>query len=200
MKILVLDNGSIRLAQLVRLCRRYGDTHIAGLEDDYKDILSTIDMVVLSGGPGNPVRSHRHYFHEAELIREFHGGIIGICLGFELIAHVYGAHLVALPSAERGIAAVTVSRADPILDGITDFRAFEAHRWAIKSVRSPLIELARSPSGVQIIRHSTRPVWGMQFHPEVTEPQSHGRLIFGRIIDEYAREHASTLNSIKSLG
>jgi len=75
----------------------------------------------------------------------------------------------------------------PIFSGLSDISVFEAHRYGVSEVRIPLLELARSENGVEIIKHEKFDIYGFQFHPEELVDKNQGDEIF-----------LNTINLIKS--
>jgi len=139
---------------------------------------SSYDAVILTGGHSLAVADHdREYANELDLIKNGSRPVIGICLGFELIAHAFGAVLHRLEEKEKGIVKIQVVRPHPVLAGLSEIEAYESHRWAIKDVQRPLIELAASPDGCEIVMHESRPIFGFQFHPEMFPDRTTGEQI-----------------------
>jgi anthranilate synthase/aminodeoxychorismate synthase-like glutamine amidotransferase len=129
------------------------------------------DAIVLSPGPGHPGDRRITGMARALLRRwDAERALLGICLGHQLIAEHYGARV------HRGL--------EPV-HGETD-RIVHDGRGLFEGVRSPLtgaryhslvvdprgvpldLEVsARDPAGViMALRHRTRPVESVQFHPE----------------------------------
>jgi GMP synthase (glutamine-hydrolysing) len=94
----------------------------------------------------------------------FPGPVLGICAGMQVIARIYGG---GTPSGVAiGMAGQEVVSPDPLLAGRDRFEAYELHSLSVVPPVSFRI-LAISRSGVQAIRHTDRPVYGVMFHPEV---------------------------------
>jgi GMP synthase (glutamine-hydrolysing) len=97
---------------------------------------------------------------------------IGVCLGSQLVAEAAGA--VVRPAAEpeigwHEIELTAAGRDDPLLGFLPD--RLETFQWHHYEWLLPpgAVALARSPHCLQAYRLSERPVWGVQFHPEVTQ-------------------------------
>lgn len=60
--------------------------------------------------------------------------------------------------------------------------AWENHRWVVEKLGPDLIGLARSKLGYEIIRHSTKPIYGFQFHPEMLTKETKGAVIFNNLV------------------
>ena len=177
MKILLVDNGSSYIGQLAALCRKFGKVRISFMGQLEN---SSADLLVLSGGHQYAVVPHPAEFtSELALIRNFDGPIIGICLGFELLAYADGGELVRLDRTVHGVRQIHVVKPDPIFANHQQFQVSEAHRWAVKSVRQFEV-LATSPTGVEVVRHPARPIYGFQFHPEQVAGGADGRRLFER--------------------
>lgn len=98
---------------------------------------------------------------------------LGICLGSQLIARAAGAWVGPMAEPEIGWREVELTEegtADPVLSALPPrFEALEWHRYA-HELPEGAVALAHSPASLQGFRLGES-CWGVQFHPEVTEPQ-----------------------------
>ncbi|MES2389736.1 MAG: aminodeoxychorismate/anthranilate synthase component II [Bacteroidota bacterium] len=170
MKLLVLDNYDSFTYNLVFMLRE------AGIEPDILrnnkislEKALEYDAVLISPGPGIPETAGI----TKALISAFPAEkpLLGICLGHQAIAEVYGADLYNLPKVYHGLSIpVHINNADPIFKGLdSGFKAGRYHSWAVEpgSVKSPLESLAFDAEGnLMALRVSNRPHYGLQFHPE----------------------------------
>jgi GMP synthase (glutamine-hydrolysing) len=176
-RIVVVDNGSRHLRALRRLCEAYADVEVTGADD--LSLVEATDLVVLSGSHAHNVAgSKRFYAEERQLVASHKGPLIGICAGMELIASVYGGILGKLPDRQLGSRSILIEDASLrfVMGGLPSVRVAERHGWAVTHVIPPLIALAHSDGGVEVIRHQSRPIFGLQFHPELAPIE--GRRIF----------------------
>ncbi|HMA05773.1 MAG TPA: hypothetical protein VKO45_07585 [Methanomicrobiales archaeon] len=90
--------------------------------------------------------------------------VFGICAGMQVIAKTFGGEV--RPGVAIGMAGQEVTAPDPLLAGKDRFDAYELHSLSVVPPASFRV-LAVSPSGIQVIRHRERPVYGVMFHPEV---------------------------------
>ncbi|NTV00021.1 MAG: hypothetical protein HGA55_02725 [Methanoregulaceae archaeon] len=90
--------------------------------------------------------------------------VLGICAGMEVLTLVHGARLDTCP--EIGMTPVRVTGKDPLLDRTGEFPAYELHGFGCQ-VPEYFRVLAESDRCVQVMRHESRPQWGVMFHPEV---------------------------------
>lgn len=124
--------------------------------------------LVISPGPGRP-ESDAGISNDA--IRRFHGQIpiLGVCLGHQCIAHVFGGKVGPAPRLMHGKVSRIIHYGGPLFAGVPT--SFEATRYHSLIVEEPLpAELrvtARSEEGeIMAIQHVERPTFGVQFHPE----------------------------------
>ncbi len=183
MKILIVDNGTRYLSQLKHLLSDH-----TSLVVNYSQINHVnpedFDAIVLSGGHDFPVQGNEHRLHmEIDLVRQTHKPIFGICFGFELIAHVLGATLEPMQHVERGLLDIHVVEPDKLFANISNFTVFEGHRWVVNKPVEEMRVLARSRDGIEAFKHKTRPIYAVQFHPEMCTEQSCGAKIFHNFLD-----------------
>jgi len=182
MKILIVDNGSTYLAKLKSLTSKY-PTSIKKYSTLTVADHTGFDLIILSGGHNYPVIDHDSVYQlEIDLIKDSPTPILGICLGFELIAHVFDATLVQISAKEKSILEIGKIVQDPVLDGLSSLKVFENHRYVVRDVGPSLVAIAGSVDGIEIIRHKDRLIYGFQFHPEMFRDETQGDELFANFI------------------
>lgn len=182
MNILLIDNGTIRQAELHSLLRE-NDIETIKFDQISSTNIENFDLFILSGSSQFPILSNvARYQHEIDLIKNSTKPIIGICLGFELIGYAYGARLIEMPDKENGIIDLKVTSPSGIFNNLPNFRIYESHRWVINELPADLIELARSKNGIEVIKHKNKRLYGFQFHPEMFVEKTCGDEIFNNLL------------------
>lgn len=194
MKFLIIDNGTSYLQQLENLLSKhtfqvikYSEIGVVSPND--------FDVIILSGGHTFSVEGHATQLEkEINLIKKSDQPIFGICFGFEVIAQAFGAKLEFMKSKEHGLLDIEVMESDDIFSNITSFQVFESHRWVVKELPKDFISLARSKDGIEAIKHTIRPIYAAQFHPEIFTEKSCGDEIFNNFLNIMQKEllHRST--------
>jgi anthranilate synthase/aminodeoxychorismate synthase-like glutamine amidotransferase len=171
MKVLVIDNYDSFTFNLVQLVGKFINNIIVVRNDRItldEIVPLNVDKIVISPGPGKPEDSHI----SLDVIRELGGKIpvLGVCLGHQGIGYVYGARIIHAPSLMHGKS----SRIDH--DGKTIFKQIPQHFSAARyhslvidegTMPDELEISARSKDGVIMgVRHKSKPIEGIQFHPE----------------------------------
>ena len=99
--------------------------------------------------------------------------VLGICAGMETLGTVFGAHLSQ--SLEIGMTQITTEKTNLMFSG--DFKAYSLHGVCIEP--SDVFEVwAKSAKCIQAIKHKTKPIYGVLFHPEVRNQEILKRFIF----------------------
>lgn len=152
-------------------------------EDALGVLAASHDLIVLSGSSRYPIVYHLDDLSaELEMIRTTRTALIGICYGAELLTVAYGGTLRDTGHKDKGIYTVSPVIDDPIFGGKSAFDVYEAHRWIIDRLSSDLEVLAASTAGPEVIRHTTRPHYGFQFHPEKMCDQTYGDELFRSVL------------------
>lgn len=172
MKLLVLDNYDSFTYNLVHLLRDLGVSQIDVVRNDKIGLAAAAayQKIVLSPGPGIP--------NEAgimpELVREFSAkaSILGVCLGHQCIAEVFGGSLRNLSHPVHGHATKTriTAPGEKLFKGVPpEFKTGRYHSWVVAEEGFPdCLEItARDEKGeIMALSHRTLSVKGVQFHPE----------------------------------
>lgn len=170
--VLLVDNYDSFTYNLVQILKETGMCKVTVKLNDKVSIeeASGYDRIVLSPGPGLP--------HEAGNIMPIiqHLGswipILGICLGHQAIAEIYGAKLYALDKIIHGEAyEVQYNHNDYELfkDVDNPFMAGRYHSWSVSPSHFPedlLVTAIDSENHIMALKHRKYPVRGVQFHPE----------------------------------
>lgn len=124
--------------------------------------------IILSPGPGSPDQTGICQ----EAIRQFHSSIpiLGVCLGHQTIAQVFGARIVKAPSPVHGKLSRIYHDGKSLFTGLpSPFMATRYHSLIVdkSSISDPLEVTAVTEEGLVMgIRHKQYPLEGVQFHPE----------------------------------
>src|SRR5574337_679493 len=171
MKILLIDNNTAHLKNL--------KAALAGHDIETQKYRPDLDfhdwdkqLIILSGGGGEGLEiddtDHQGalwYQDEMKFVRRCRKPLVGICMGFEVIARAYGQEVPHLGKLvyERG--RVTLNGKGRELFGGSQLRQIEAHKWHVPRIPEGFEELASSENGVEIMRKGNK--IGTQFHPEL---------------------------------
>ena len=132
--------------------------------------------IILSGGPSSVYEPKAPKCDPG--IFDLGVPVLGICYGMHLACQALGGHVAPATSREYGRADLTV------LDPSTIFRGYPvesivwmSHGDQVQTIAGDFLPLAAtSTCPVAAVKHRSRPVFGLQFHPEVSHTP-HGNLI-----------------------
>jgi len=149
------------------------------------------DAVVLSPGPGHPSDRRLTGLSRALLERwDRERPFLGVCLGHQLIAEHYGATVVQARAPVHGDVTSVRHDGQGVFVGIpSPLVAARYHSLVVRpSSVPPALEVAARGRGgiVMALRHRTRPVHSLQFHPESYLTRS-GPAILKNFLREVAR-------------
>ncbi|AGP30187.1 aminodeoxychorismate synthase component I [Corynebacterium terpenotabidum] len=165
-----------------------------GWADEGAELLDRVDNVVISPGPGTPLNPDDVGIGPAVIAAavERNVPVLGICLGHQLIAHLYGATVGRADEPVHGRSAQVDHDGKEIFRGLpSPFEAVRYHSLAVTGVPED--------AGITVTAHSEdgtimgltvpgRLLWGVQFHPESINT-GHGAEILANFAD-LTREHS----------
>lgn len=184
MKILLVDNQTKHVEEWRNLLANKGiRLTVIPYSDCDVEYSKQFDLVILSGGSAIAVPHNRIPFSK-EIILILNSGIpvLGVCLGFELIADTFGVMLKYREEKVAGFSEIKVTKPHAIFGDKKEFVVREAHKFYVDELTDDLDELARSSSGIEIFKHREKPIWGFQFHPEIVSPENQGTELFLNLI------------------
>lgn len=183
-KIYVIDNGGQWTHREWRTLRDLDvDCKIKANTTSF-DELSDADGLVFSGGAPR-MGLQKELGNLSEMIKKASVPLLGICAGHQFIAHFFGGE--AKPSTIPEFGKITLERTDvksPLFEGVPKSSiVWESHNDEVTVLPKDFENLGSSKNcEIQAMQHKSRPIFGLQFHPEV-EHTEFGEKIFENFID-----------------
>ena len=179
-RILVVDNYDSFVFNLVQYLGQLGaDVDVRRNDEVTPDEAVEYDGVLLSPGPGTPEGAGVCM----DVVRRCAGQvpILGVCLGHQAIAAVYGGVVERAPELLHGKTSLVHHHGEGVLADLPEpFTATRYHSLAVnpESVPAELEVTGTTDTGVVMaLRHRTLPVEGVQFHPESVLTEGGHRLL-----------------------
>jgi GMP synthase-like glutamine amidotransferase len=143
------------------------------------------DLIILSGGGGegleiNDAATGGKLWYEDQMnfILSCNKPILGICMGFEVIARAYGSKVEEMKDLIMGFQNIKTTAKGKAELGKDEVEQYEAHKWRVQKINEKEFDiLADSRTGIEIIKHKKRKILATQFHPEKGGTLSVGHLM-----------------------
>jgi GMP synthase (glutamine-hydrolysing) len=180
-RILILDFGA-QYTQLI--ARRIREQHVYCEVHPFDmplEALRAFDPagIVLSGGPASVLDPGSPQLDPA--VYDLGRPILGICYGLQLLARQLGGLVEKAERREYGRALLKLEREDPLFAGPrgrAERVVWMSHGDRVLRLPPGFTVLATSEgSPFAAIRHVDRPIWGLQFHPEVSHTESGSEIL-----------------------
>lgn len=181
-RVYVVDNGGQWTHRIWRVLREIGcETKIIPNTTLVKEI--DAEGLVLSGGAPRIAWESPKLGNCTDYLNDFHGPILGICVGLQLMALHYGGKAGPSGVPEFGLARLRVLEEDDLFKGLPrEFLVWESHNDEVKEAPGFLVLAVSDNCGVQAVKHLRKPFYGVQFHPEVNNTE-HGEEILRNFVD-----------------
>jgi anthranilate synthase component 2 len=170
-KIIVIDNYDSFTYNLVHYLEDLNCEVTVYRNDEFNiEELQKFDKILLSPGPGIPDEAGLL----KEVIKTFSAtkSILGVCLGQQAIAEVFGGSLINLEKVYHGVATnIKIQVQDePLFKDIdSEIEVGRYHSWVVNPIDFPeVLEITSLDENGQImsLRHKAYDVRAVQFHPE----------------------------------
>lgn len=170
-KILMIDNYDSFTYNLVHYLEDLNGKVTVFRNDEFDlDEIKAFDKIILSPGPGLP--------DDAGLLKEViksysaSKSILGICLGHQAIAEVFGGTLINKEKVYHGVAGTidVIDSEEKLFSGLPQtIEAGRYHSWEVNPDDFPevlKITSADRSGTIMSLSHKEYDVKGIQFHPE----------------------------------
>lgn len=172
MKVVIVDNFDSFTYNLRHYFELYTDEVLVIRNDDNSlwSTLSDCDKIVLSPGPGLP-KETKNLFKIIDCYQDLKP-ILGVCLGHQAIAEFYGETLVNLENVLHGKSTkMKCDNQDYLFKNLPhEFNVARYHSWSVSKSLKPESLLNIIATDIHnrplAIKHHSKDIRGVQFHPE----------------------------------
>lgn len=203
-RLLIVDNHDSFTFNLVECVRRVTGHEPVVVPNDTPWALvdlSEVDAVIISPGPGTPARP-ADLGISADVLREFAGPILGVCLGMQAMVQLSGGIVGSAPRPAHGERAEVSHTGAGLFAGVANPALVVRYHSLVATQVPPVFTVTATLGGrlrdpaddglVMAIEHREKPWWGVQFHPESVLAEE-GELLIANFLDLagqfYAREY-----------
>jgi GMP synthase (glutamine-hydrolysing) len=171
-KILIIDFGSQFTQLIARKIRELGVySEILSHNNSNNINLENVKGIILSGGPLNVYQDKKIKFDNTILKKNI--PILGICFGHQIISKEFGGKVKQSKFREFGLAEVIKIKKSLLLKNFFDkknkSKVWMSHSDQVTKLPRGFKTVAYSKnSKLAIIENSSKKIYGVQFHPEVT--------------------------------
>ncbi len=151
----------------------------ASIYDKIKVVPNTITLeevkkinpkgIIISPGPGSPDKK-RDIENCPEIIMNMDVPILGVCLGHQIIAHIFGGKVDRIPPVHGKSSIIKHDGKTIFKDVKNPLEVGRYHSLAVLEVPEDFevsaITIDTDEEIIMGIRHKTKPIEGVQFHPE----------------------------------
>ncbi|MBI5135206.1 aminodeoxychorismate/anthranilate synthase component II [Candidatus Uhrbacteria bacterium] len=166
MFLLIDNHDSFTYNVYQQMARLGADVDIKTPEETTIAAAGSYDAIVISPGPQAPEQAPV----VCEIIRKYYRikPMLGICLGHQCIASIFGSRTVRASSAIHGKTSAVVHNGEGIFQDVeSPLIAARYHSLVIEKLPDGFEKSAWTQDGVIMgIRHQQYPLFGIQFHPE----------------------------------
>ena len=196
MKTLLIDNYDSFTFNLYQYLAEVNSTPPLVVRNDsapWEEIRDLdFDNIVISPGPGRPEVA-RDFGICRQAILEATVPVLGVCLGHQGLCHLFGGKVDYVPEVMHGRPSRIHHTGIEIFAGIpSPFTAIRYHSLYVPELSDELEALAWTEDRILMgVRHKTRPIWGVQFHPESIGTEFGHRLLdnFRSLTCEYRQRN-----------
>ncbi|CAG5076951.1 glutamine amidotransferase-related protein [Parvicella tangerina] len=171
-KIVVVDCGSSKVPDIEK-CLLELNADVQTIS--WKDIDASIEDsrgVVISGNPSLLTEDgYDHYLPKFEFLQNCDFPVLGICFGHQIMGMVHGAK-VSKGKEVRGVENIHIEDSSVLFNDIKgDVLMGQDHAEEIDLPENFKLIASSQTCRVEAMQHKFKPLFGVQFHPEVSGVQ-----------------------------
>jgi GMP synthase (glutamine-hydrolysing) len=181
--ILVLDFGGQYCHLIGRRIREHGVYSEIVPHDISPEEIKALNQkfnvkgMIFSGGPSSVYELNAPKLHPH--ILDVNLPILGLCYGHQLLAQITEGRVEPATCKEYGIAQVSIDKPVGVLDGLSEKeQVWMSHGDTVMNPPPEFESLAHTENcPVAAFRHKTKPIYGLQWHPEVIHTEKGMRML-----------------------
>jgi anthranilate synthase component 2 len=171
LSLVVVDNYDSFTYNLVQQIERLAGVAVRVVRNDAFEpealLAEKPDAIVISPGPGTPARAGRI----VDLIRANDSiPLLGVCLGHQAIGEAFGARVIRGRLPVHGKVSEVCHRGERLFaDCALPMHTARYHSLVVERETLPdcfEIDAETDDRAIMAVSHRTRPIFGIQFHPE----------------------------------
>lgn len=171
--IIIVDNNSGNLSSFKKMCKKLKVKNkivkSSILLNNLKS--SKVTGIILSGGGLQLDKKIKleEIRADLEMILSFNVPVLGICLGYEILAEISGAEIAKLKKPIRNkMNQVEINNKIELFESLPKkIEVYENHSRYIKNLPTKFKIIASSNKNkIEGFKHDKKPWYGLQFHPE----------------------------------
>ena len=180
--IVVLDNYDSFTYNLVHYIGEF-ESDIKIFRNDELSVAEVLglnpDKIIISPGPCTPKEAGI----SEELIRLSNVPLLGVCLGHQAIGSAFGGRIIKASDINHGKSSKIIHDSSLLFQGIeSPYKVVRYHSLIIEMSSLPnelkvTSTLMNDESTIMSIEHKSRPIYGVQFHPESIDTKNGKKLI-----------------------
>ncbi len=166
--LLIVDNNDSFTYNVVELIRKVSTIPIIVKKSDLLTLeeVTPFSHIIFSPGPSLP----DHFPIMKKILEHYqdHKNILGICLGHQAICEFFGAQLYHTGTVKHGVSSlINCVPTSTLFRDKTELMVGRYHSWAAQNIPDCLKITAFDEEGVVMaVEHTSKNIYGVQFHPE----------------------------------
>lgn len=171
-KIVVVDCGSSKVPDIERCLDELNADVETVLWSDIDPTILEARGVVISGNPELlTVSGYEKYLPKFEFIKSCDFPVLGICFGHQIIGLMHGA-TVSKGTEARGVENIKIENSSILFNDIKgDVMMGQDHTEEINLPKNFKLIASSDNCKVEAMQHKFKPIFGVQFHPEISGVQ-----------------------------
>ena len=171
-KIAIIDFGSSKVSDIERCLEELNAETVVYRWDELPKSIDTAKGIILSGNPTLITENDSQpYLDKLAFLKTYDNPILGICFGHQIIGMLYGA-TVTKGKESRGIETLEIVNSSILFNELRDEIIMGQDHCEEINLPDDFKLLASSATcEVEAMQHKFKPIFGVQFHPEVSGVQ-----------------------------
>ncbi|HIJ99802.1 TPA: gamma-glutamyl-gamma-aminobutyrate hydrolase family protein [archaeon] len=172
--LLLIDNGSKHTPELIAYFKKRKIKYIIAHPDSsLKSLMEhKFKGVIMSGGPllYDEAVDIEEVDIDLAVLLDLNVPTLGICFGHQTIAEAFDGRMKKLPAKVEKNETIVIVKSNKLFKGVPkEFQAQEFHTDCVSELPYNFDLVARSDScGVESMKHKSKEIYGVQFHPEAS--------------------------------